>query len=127
MLFAGTATLNAGNIKSKIYFAIENEFKKSPDGIWKGKNNTFYKLDKDLSLLSSADAKTWEKSKEQMWQDKDNYWYKIEGKNFLCSKDATKWNPGKNSKGENANWEAEDGMWCKFDSNLTLWIKKAGN
>jgi hypothetical protein len=125
-LLAKTVTSSPLNINHPTTL-LENEFKKSTDGVWVGKNNISFKLDKDFSLLSSTDGKKWEKAKEQMWQDKDNYWYKVEGKKFLCSKDAVTWKDGKNMKGENANWEAEDGMWCKFDKTLALWVKKPGN
>lgn len=94
---------------------------KDPDGAWKGKKGGktyWYKLDKNLKLWFSSDAKKWDAVGDDIWIDKSDHWLKVKDKKLVWSGDSGKtWSEVPESK-----WEGSDGKWYKLDMEWALWV-----
>lgn len=98
-----------------------NEFEKSKDQTWPGKDNVWYKIDKNAKLWWSKDGKKWEASKDGLWQDADGKWLKIGDKKLWWSADEGKtW-----AEVPEWQWQGSDSKWYKFDKTWSLWVKQA--
>lgn len=90
----------------------QQEWKKSKDGTWMGKDNRWYKLDENGTLWVARDKKNWESSKDGTWQDKDGKWYKVTNKKLMWSTDGVTWAEVSESK-----WKGPDGIMYKYNSS----------
>jgi hypothetical protein len=97
---------------------ISDDWKKSAEGTWEGKDKVWYKLDKQAKLWWSKDGKKWEASKDQTWQDKDGKWLKVHDKKLVWSTDGKTW-----ADVPEWSWASPDGKWYKFDKDWSLWVK----
>jgi hypothetical protein len=121
---AATASINsvviAKPIEKNKTVIVNDDWKKSKEGTWAGKDKTWYKIDEKANLWWSKDGKKWEASKDGMWQDKEGKWLKIDNKMLKWSADGGKtWGEVPEWK-----WEGEDGTWNKFDKDWSLWTMK---
>ncbi|MBT1707750.1 hypothetical protein KK062_05940 [Fulvivirgaceae bacterium PWU5] len=97
---------------------VSDNWKKSPESTWEGKDKVWYKLDKQARLWWSKDGKKWETSKDQTWQDKDGKWLKIHDKKLVWSMDGNTW-----AEVPEWSWASPNGKWYKFDKDWSLWVK----
>jgi uncharacterized protein YxeA len=97
---------------------VSDDWKKSSEGTWEGKDKVWYKLDKQAKLWWSKDGKKWEASKDQTWQDKDGKWLKVHDKKLVWSTDGKTW-----ADVPEWSWASPDGKWYKFDKDWSLWVK----
>lgn len=95
-----------------------DDWKKSSEGTWEGKDMVWYKLDKQAKLWWSKDGKKWEASKDQTWQDKDGKWLKVHDKKLVWSTDGKTW-----ADVPEWSWASPNGKWYKFDKDWSLWVK----
>lgn len=119
--FVSASAVNTYAFSVESISMITEDWKKSKEGTWMGKDKTWYKLNtKDASVWWSKDGKKWEAVKDGMWQDKDGKWLKIGEGRLWWSTDGKEW-----AEVPEWKWEGADGVWNKFDKDWTLWTMKA--
>lgn len=91
-------------------------WEKSPEGMWKGSSNMWYKIDKkNKSVKLSANRKKWKPASNVIWMDHQGRYLFIYENKLMASSDGNKWQVV-----PDASWQGLDGKWYRFDEEWDL-------
>lgn len=99
-------------------FNHHTDWELSDSGIWKGKNNRYYRLGKDNQVYISSDLRDWERHYESIWRDINSRWIKLVDGKLYSSTDKLNWTALKEPF-----WTSPSGILYKFDDELKLYTK----
>lgn len=111
MLSVQNSFAGLSNVTSSVLQDANKDWKSAKDGMWMGKDKTWYKLDANMMLTASKDGMKWEPVKEGMWQDIHGKWLKYQDHKVMMSSDNGKtWSQTRDNK-----WEGPDNTMYKID------------